>query len=49
MKIFARYYFGNRYENISETMVEKLEVQLQKENISGRDINNALMDFGALA
>lgn len=29
-------------------MVEKLEFQLQKENISGRDINNALMDFGAL-
>lgn len=48
VKIFARYYFGNRYEIISEKMIEKLEEQLKKENISGRQINNALMDFWAL-
>jgi len=45
VKIFARYYFGNRYETVSETVIEQLEQQLQKENIAGRDINNALMDF----
>lgn len=48
MKIFARYYFGNRYENISEKMIQDLGKQLQEEKISGRAINNALMDFGAL-
>ena len=48
MKIFARYYFGNRYENISEKMIQDLEEQLQEEKISGRVINNGLMDFGAL-
>lgn len=48
VKIFARYYFGNRYEHLPAGLIEKLETQLQKENISGRDINNALMDFGAL-
>ncbi len=29
-------------------MIQQLETQLQKEHISGRAINNALMDFGAL-
>ncbi len=48
VKIFARYYFGNRSEVITEKIIEKLEQQLKKENISGREINNALMDFGAL-
>lgn len=48
VKIFARYYFGNRSEVISEKIREELEGQLKKENISGRAINNALMDFGAL-
>lgn len=48
VKIFARYYFGNRSENISGKIIQSLEHQLKKENISGRDINNALMDFGAL-
>lgn len=47
-KIFARYYSGNRGEIISEKMIQQLETQLQKEHISGRAINNALMDFGAL-
>lgn len=47
-KIFARYYSGNRGEIISEKMIQQLETQLQKEHISGRAINNALMDFWAL-
>ena len=45
VKIFSRYYFGNRYETLSEKMREELETQLNKENISGRQMNNALMDF----
>ena len=48
VKIFARYYFGNRYEVISEKIIGRLEQQLSQKNISGRAINNALMDFGAL-
>lgn len=44
-KIFARYYSGNRGEIISEKVIQQLEKQLQKEHISGRAINNALMDF----
>lgn len=48
VKIFSRYYFGNRYETLSGKMIEELETQLKKENISGRQMNNALMDFWAL-
>mgnify|MGYP000724060022 CR=1 FL=1 len=48
VKIFARYYFGSRHVSLQDDMIEKLEHQLEKENISGRAINNALMDFGAL-
>ncbi|MCB9807236.1 hypothetical protein H6768_05150 [Candidatus Peribacteria bacterium] len=48
MKIFARYYFGNRYETLSDKITYRLKKQLQEEDISGRDINNGLMDFGAL-
>ncbi len=94
VKIFARYYFGNRHSVILGQMSEseasrrrpgdpgkilreassqknnatgldtrlrgydeklnfnsivtQLEAQLRKKNISGRTINNALMDFGAL-
>jgi hypothetical protein len=40
---------GNDGErNHFELIVGQLELQLKKETISGRDINNALMDFGAL-
>jgi len=49
-KIFARYYLGTRYtdKKILEAITEKLQKQIQNEAISGRNINNALMDFGAL-
>lgn len=49
-KIFARYYLGTRYadKKILEALTEKLQKQVQNEAISGRDINNALMDFWAL-
>ncbi len=50
VKIFLRYYLGTRYgdKKMQETIATKLQEQVQKENISGRDINNALMDFWAL-
>jgi A/G-specific adenine glycosylase len=48
VKIFARYYSGARTAELSQKTVNQLEQQLHKENISGRDINNALMDFWAL-
>ena len=47
-KIFARYYFGDRSVVIPEEVWKNLEEQMHRENISGRDINNALMDFWAL-
>lgn len=46
-KIFARYYSGSRYASISEDVLKELEIQFQQTNISGRAINNALMDFGS--
>lgn len=30
VKIFARYYFGNRYEPLPEKLIEDLEKQLKK-------------------
>ncbi len=54
VKIFARYYFGNRYHTISEQMIQNLEEQLRNFDHWSlkievwRSINNALMDFGAL-
>ncbi len=49
-KIFSRYYLGSRFSDkkIQEGIIKKLQEQVQKKHISGRDINNALMDFGAL-
>lgn len=37
---------SNKKQN--DELLTQLEQQLEKENISGREINNALMDFGAL-
>jgi A/G-specific adenine glycosylase len=54
VKIFARYYFGNRSEPLPKKLIEDLEKQLKKINNwtlkteHWRLINNALMDFGAL-
>ena len=48
VKIFTRYYFGSRHVSIKSDMIEDLERQLSDRKISGRAINNALMDFGAL-
>ena len=48
VKIFTRYYFGSRHMSIKNDMIENLVKQLNDQKISGRAINNALMDFGAL-
>lgn len=48
VKIFARYYLGSRHMSIENDIVQELERQLRDKKISGRAINNALMDFGAL-
>jgi adenine-specific DNA glycosylase len=58
MKIFSRYYLGTKHKEVQKnktgilddfnTLILQLQKQAQKEKISGRDINNALMDFGAL-
>lgn len=62
-KIFSRYYFGNKFEKLSQEEKQELLTQMQEfcnsllnslpwkgkevANIS-RNINNALMDYGAL-
>jgi len=48
VKIFARYYFGSRHVSNIDDITHHLEQQLWDSKISGRTINNALMDFGAL-
>ena len=48
VKIFARYYLGSRHMSIEHDIIQELEHQLRGKKISGRAINNALMDFGAL-
>lgn len=49
-KIFSRCYFWTKFKKIQNDCGEvifQLQKQVEKENISGRDINNALMDFWA--
>ncbi|MDA9129470.1 hypothetical protein N9J72_03300 [Candidatus Gracilibacteria bacterium] len=48
-KIFSRYYFGNKFQKISKKHKAQILQDFQKSGISGRDINNALMDYGATA
>ena len=46
-KIFSRYYFGNKFQKLSTDEKEHILSEFQKSWISARDINNALMDYGA--
>lgn len=63
VKIFGRYYFGDRKATLPPELMDSLLKQLKEEceknpqpwawsvqplTLSGRTINNALMDFGAL-
>lgn len=46
-KIFSRYYFWNKYRKLTSQEKSEILSDFQKLGVSGRDINNALMDFGA--
>lgn len=47
-KIFSRYFFGNKFRKLSKQEKETILEQFISTNISSRDINNALMDYGAM-
>ena len=47
-KIFARYYYGSRKHKLSKDDIQDLQNQFLTTDISGRDMNNALMDFANL-
>jgi len=46
-KIFSRYYHGNKFQKLTAGEKAQILEDFQKSWISGRDINNALMDYGA--
>lgn len=46
-KIFSRYYHGNKFKKLTKEEKSQILSDFQKSWISGRDINNALMDYGA--
>lgn len=47
MRVFARYYAGSREAPVSRELVASLVGQMEREGLSGRAVNGALMDFGA--
>lgn len=46
-KIFSRYYFGNKFQKLSKEQKAEIMADFEKSWVSGRDTNNALMDYGA--
>ncbi|MCH8518779.1 hypothetical protein LAT59_03395, partial [Candidatus Gracilibacteria bacterium] len=46
-KIFSRYYFGTKFRKLSKEEKEKILEDFIDTGVSARDINNALMDYGA--
>jgi len=46
-KIFSRYYFGTKFQKLSKEEKEIILKDFMHSWISARDINNALMDYGA--
>lgn len=46
-KIFSRYFFWNKFQKLTKEEKEKILLDYQSSNISARDTNNALMDYGA--
>lgn len=48
IKIFSRYYYGDRFHPLSKNELEKIKNQFLETVISGRDINGAMMDFSSL-
>lgn len=46
-KIFSRYFFGNKFRKLTKQEKEEILEHFISTGISSRDINNALMDYGA--
>lgn len=46
-KIFSRYYHGNKFQKLSKEEKSQILEDFIASRISARDINNALMDYGA--
>lgn len=46
-RVFARYYSGSREVPVSRGLVATLTAQMERERLSGRAVNAALMDLGA--
>jgi adenine-specific DNA glycosylase len=46
-KIFSRYYHGNKFQKLTSGEKSQILSDFKKSGFSGRDINNALMDYGA--
>lgn len=46
-KIFSRYFFGNKFQKLTKWEKEIILQDFQNSKLSSRDINNALMDYGA--
>lgn len=47
-KVFARYFFGRKDAQVPDALKAELEAEMAALGLSGRDVNNALMDFGSL-
>ncbi len=46
-KIFSRYFFGNKFQKLTKEEKASVLHDFSASGISARDINNALMDYGA--
>lgn len=47
-KVFSRFYFWDKYQKLSKWEKEEIQKQFTKTDLSGREVNNALMDFSSL-
>jgi len=48
LKIFARYYYGDRSCKLSRDEIVKIQTDFASTGVSGRSMNAALMDFASL-
>lgn len=48
LKIFTRYYYGDRFHPLTKAELENIKEQFLSTSISGRDINGAMMDFASI-
>ena len=47
-KIFARYYYGNKFHKLSKQDKVELQDMFENTELSGREMNAAMMDFSSL-